>query len=101
MLQRAADGAVSLAARGAARVGGVGREPGVPAARVGGGGERSARRVRGLPAARRRGMVPAGEPGAFERALRSIVDAATDFARLAPGHPVLVKVAANSGSRLP
>src|SRR5256885_2151607 len=47
------------------------------------------------------GWVPAGEPGAFERALRSIVDAATDFAWLAPGDRVLVKVASNSGSRFP
>jgi len=47
------------------------------------------------------GWVPAGEPGAFERALRGVVDAATDFAWLAPGDRVLVKVASNSGSRFP
>ena len=47
------------------------------------------------------GWVPAGEPGAFERALRSVVDASTDFAWLAPGDRVLVKVASNSGSRFP
>src|SRR5437016_1741439 len=47
------------------------------------------------------GWVPAGEPGAFERALRGVVDAATDFAWLAPGDRVLVKVASNSGSRYP
>src|SRR6266404_701453 len=47
------------------------------------------------------GWVPAGEPGAFERALRGVVDAATDFAWLAPGDRVLVKVASNSGSSYP
>src|SRR5947199_143354 len=47
------------------------------------------------------GWVPAGEPGAFERALRSVVDASTDFAWLAPGDRVLVKIASNSGSRFP
>src|SRR2546430_10013662 len=47
------------------------------------------------------GWVPAGEPGAFERGLRGVVDASTDFAWLAPGDRVLVKVASNSGSRFP
>ena len=47
------------------------------------------------------GWVPAGEPGALERAVRRVVDAATDFAWLAPGDRVLVKVASSSGSRFP
>jgi len=47
------------------------------------------------------GWVPAGEPGALERALRSVVDASTDFAWLAPGDRVLIKIAADSGSRFP
>src|SRR5437016_11657659 len=42
------------------------------------------------------GWVPAGEPGALERAVRRVVDAATDFAWLAPGDRVLVKVASRS-----
>src|SRR5207253_563057 len=76
VLQRAADGAVSLAARGVARVGGLGREPGVPAAPGCGHGGRSARGVRGLPAACRRGLGARGRaataagavPLAFEEA---------------------------------
>ena len=47
------------------------------------------------------GWVPAAEPGARERVLRAVVDAATDFSWLARGERVLVKVAANSGSRFP
>src|SRR3989454_10457937 len=47
------------------------------------------------------GWVPGGEPGAFEHALRRVIDAATDFAWLAPGDRVLVKVASDSGSRFP
>src|SRR5438552_2601275 len=70
------------------------------------GPRRRARRARyapdgGAAAHGAAGWVPAGEPGAFERALRSVVDAATDFAWLAPGDRVLVKVASNSGSRYP
>jgi len=45
--------------------------------------------------------VPAGEPGALERALRRAVDAATGFAWLSPGDRVLIKVASDSGSRFP
>src|SRR2546428_7136549 len=45
--------------------------------------------------------VAAGEPGALGRALQRVVDASTDFAWLAPGDRVLVKVASNSGSRFP
>ncbi len=47
------------------------------------------------------GWVPAGEPGALERSLRRVIDAVTDFSWLAPGDRVLIKVAANSGSRFP
>jgi uncharacterized protein (DUF362 family) len=45
--------------------------------------------------------VSAAEPGALDAAVRAVADAATDFVWLAPGDRVLVKVAANSGSRFP
>jgi uncharacterized protein (DUF362 family) len=45
--------------------------------------------------------VPAGEAGALERGLRSVVAAVTEFAWLTPGDRVLVKVASNSGGRFP
>src|SRR5207247_10376745 len=47
------------------------------------------------------GWVPAGEPGAFERALRGVVDAATDFAWLAPGDRGVGEVDSNSGRSFP
>ena len=47
------------------------------------------------------GWVPADEPGALAGTLRAVVDATTDFAWLAPGDRVLVKVTCNSGSRFP
>src|SRR3989442_13650123 len=47
------------------------------------------------------GWVPAGEPGAFERALRSVVDAPTDFPWPAPGNRVLAKVPPNPRTRFP
>jgi uncharacterized protein (DUF362 family) len=47
------------------------------------------------------GWVPAGEPDALKRTLRTVVEAATDFSWLVPGDRVLVKVASDSGSRFP
>lgn len=47
------------------------------------------------------GWVAAGERRGVADVLRDVADAATDFAWLSPGDRVLVKVAANSGSRFP